>query len=309
MTCYHPLQGFRSKEVNSSGKRSIVFNRKFGYSDLPIAVPCGQCIGCRLERSRQWAIRCQHEASLYADNCFITLTFDDQHLPSDRSLDVRVFQLFMKKLRKKFQGLTPVHDSETGETTFPIRFYHCGEYGETFGRPHYHALIFNFDFPDKVLFSVREGNRLYTSASLQELWPFGFATIGSATFESAAYVARYIMKKRFGDDADAHYNGRKPEYTTMSRRPGIGARWFEKYVSDVYPHDRVIIRAKQMRPPKYYDRMFELYSPSEYSLIKRKRVLAAKNNLDDQTPDRLLVKERVHKARITKLVRGVDDVT
>ena len=159
-------------------------------------------------------MRCHHEASLYQDNCFITLTYSDEHLPSDKSLHVDHFQKFMKRLRKRF-----------GEG---VRYYHCGEYGEKYMRPHYHACLFNFDFPDKKIWKENNGNRLYISESLSELWPFGFVTIGDVTFESAAYVARYIMKKVNGDLAESHYERvdwdtgevyhLKPEYTTMSRR-------------------------------------------------------------------------------------------
>ena len=174
----------------------MIFNPKYAYqADQPEKLPCGQCVGCRLERSRQWAIRCMHEAQMHEDNCFITLTFNPESL-DDRSnpwsLDVRDFQLFMKRLRKKYGA--------------GIRFYHCGEYGELNKRPHYHACIFGFDFPDKRLWKVtNSGHRLYISESLDELWPFGFCTIGNVTFESAAYVARYIMKKVNGDAAADHY--------------------------------------------------------------------------------------------------------
>jgi len=121
------------------GKRAIVFNPKYGYPDMPVELPCRQCIGCRLEYSRQWAIRCLHEASLYDENCYITLTYDDQKLPESydikNGLDLSHFQLFMKRLRKKYGA--------------KIRFFHCGEYGEDRGRPHFHACIFNHDFQDK----------------------------------------------------------------------------------------------------------------------------------------------------------------
>ena len=231
MPCFSPLKGWYSKDRTKLGKRSIVFNPRDGLLDRPIAVPCGQCIGCRLERSRQWATRCVHEASLHENNCFITLTYDDAHLPSDLSLNLVHFQKFMKRLRKRFGD--------------GIRFFHCGEYGENFGRPHYHACLFNFDLPDRVLWSTRSGVNLYTSHILSSLWPFGFVTVGDVTFESAAYVARYVMKKVTGKNAQDHYEWvhpitgqvyeRAPEYVTMSRRPGIGKGWLEKYMSDVFP--------------------------------------------------------------------------
>ena len=120
-------------------------------------MPCGQCIGCRLERSRQWAIRCVHEASLWPDNCFVTLTFDDDNIISSGSLVKADFQKFMKRLRKRFgKG---------------VRYFHCGEYGDLLGRPHHHACLFNFSFPDRYLWSSSGGVNLYRSPTLEELWP------------------------------------------------------------------------------------------------------------------------------------------
>lgn len=264
-------------------------------------VPCGQCIGCKLERSRQWALRCKFEAQQYDDNCFITLTFSDEHLPDDYSVNVRDFQLFMKRLRKRFGA--------------NIRFFHCGEYGENFGRPHYHAILFNFDFPDRVIFKINNGQRYYVSAILQELWPFGHSVIGDVSFESAAYVARYCLKKLTGPDADAKYirvhplTGEivqvRPEYATMSRRPGIGTGWFEDFRSDVYPHDYVVHEGARMRPPKFFDRILELDDPRMFRALKRRRLLDQKANADNNTPDRLRVREKVKQAQVSQLKRGL----
>lgn len=305
MACYHPLTGWRAREPSPSGKYRVVFTIKEAFLDLPITIPCGQCVGCRLERSRQWAIRCMHEASLYSDNSFITLTFDDTSLETvapDHSLNVRHFQLFMKKLRKKYgQG---------------IRFYHCGEYGETYGRPHYHACLFNFDFPDKQRFRVDRGNTTYTSAILNDLWGHGFCLIGDVTFQSAAYVARYIMKKVNGDAAGSHYQyihpisgeiiDRSPEYTTMSRRPGIGKNWLDKYMYDIYPSDFVVLNNKKMRPPKFYDNQFEIAFPEDYAILKSDRKRSLKKHSDNNTSERLYVREQVQLAKLTQLKRTVN---
>lgn len=304
MACFNPLVAFRGKIPNAlSGRFPMVFSaRDASDPDDPIKLPCGQCIGCRLERSRQWAVRCVHEASLYEKNCFITLTFAPEHLPKSGSLDKRDFQLFMKRLRKKYGS--------------GVRYFHCGEYGEKNGRPHYHACLFNFDFPDRELWSTRGDVKLFTSKALEDLWPFGFCTIGDVTFESAAYVARYITKKITGDRAGAHYeriNDKgecfklEPEYTTMSRRPGIGKPWLDKYTSDVYPHDRVVLRGQLMRPPKYYDSLFELANPEVFDDVKesrrRKQVTCAKDN----SFDRLRVRERHQYLRFKLLKRGYED--
>lgn len=295
MPCFHPLTGFKSAVVGKSGKRAIVFDgRSPRFSALPVSVPCGQCVGCRLERSRQWALRCVHEASLHEANCFLTLTYDEAHLPPFGSLDKRDFCLFMKRFRKEVYPRA-------------LRFYHCGEYGGTFGRPHYHALIFGYDFPDKVFFTTRSDLPVWRSDMLGVLWPYGLHEIGSVTFESAAYCARYIMKKLLGKDAVAGYDvydsstgevvaRRQPEYTTMSRRPGIGRGWYEKFGREAYAHDSVIINGKEVRPAKYYDKMLEMDDPA---LWRRIRVLRGEAVDESEcTPERLDVREICAQARV-----------
>lgn len=291
MACFNPLQGWRSKTANTSGKRSIVFNRNDGFEDLPVQVPCGQCIGCRLERSRQWAIRCVHEASLYEDNCFITLTYDDANLPADGSLRMEDFQKFMKRLRKHSQA--------------KIRYFHCGEYGEKFSRPHYHACIFNFNFSDRKPWKNTPAGFLYTSETLQSLWPFGYGIIGDVTFDSAAYVARYIMKKITGDLAEQHYNGRKPEYTTMSN--SIGKGWYDKFKSDLFPHDKCIINGKEVNVPKVYRQKYEMENHFEALKLKMSRLNAAESHAEqDGTIRRLRDREKVTNSRVNLKTRNYE---
>lgn len=298
MACFHPLKAF----LTASG--GVVFAELARHDIVRnIELPCGQCIGCRLERSRQWAIRCMHEASMHSENSFLTLTYAPEHLPSDGSLNHRHFQLFMKRLRKR-----------SGRK---LRFYMCGEYGENFERPHYHALIFGFDFPDKSFWSsTPAGSKVYRSAMLEELWPFGFSLIGDVTFQSAAYVSRYIMKKITGDPADVHYRTvdlstgelvqLKPEYNRMSLRGGIGKSWFDKFSSDVYPHDHVIVNGHPTKPPRYYDRQLAKSDPEAFEEIAFKRELDARSRSADNTDARLLVREQVVKARLSKLKRGYE---
>lgn len=300
MPCYSPLEGFRSKTVGSNGKRPIVFNAKDGYRDRPVQLPCGQCIGCRLERSRQWAIRCVHEASLYENNCFITLTYRTP--PAGNSLHLPDFQKFMKRLRKA--------KSQT------IRFYHCGEYGEKLDRPHYHALLFNYRPDDLKLFKMTGKNQdtpLYRSEELERLWTFGHSSVGDVTFESAAYTARYIMKKQTGEHSQNHYewidpetgevHDRQPEYTTMSRRPGIGLPWLKKYETDVYPDDFIVLNNQKIKPPKAYDNYHEAQDEKSLGKIKAARIRQAKNHSDNNTVDRLKVRETVQHARLGLLPR------
>jgi hypothetical protein len=284
-----------------------VLKNEISFKECPdsnkITLPCGQCIGCRLERSRQWAIRCMHEAQMHTENSFITLTYNDKHLPSDKSLVYRDFQLFVKRLRKRYPGRK-------------IRYYMAGEYGENFGRPHFHACLFGIDFDDKKLWKrTSAGSNLYTSKNLEILWPFGYSSIGDVTFESAAYVARYIMKKVTGKNAQEHYTEtdpetgeittRTPEFTKMSLKPGIGYEWYKQYTSDVYPHDYVVVRGKKVKPPKYYDKNYKIQYPYEFDELLYIRQQSATLNNADNTPERLAVKEQVTKAKLQQLKRNL----
>lgn len=304
MPCYYPLNGYRSKTVNLSGKRSIVFNEHQGFKDLPVQLPCGRCIGCKLERSRQTAIRCLHEASLHEKNCFITLTYSPENLPPDGSLNVEHFKNFMKRLRKRCGS--------------GVRYLHCGEYGEKFQRPHYHALLFNFDFPDRVLWKQINKQNLYISKKLEDIWGLGHCSIGDITFESAAYVARYVTKKITGNAALETYttfsyqtgeifNERRPEYQTASKRPAIGREWLEKFQTDVYPDDFVVIRGKRMKPPRYYNARYEIDYPEDYAKIKASRKEAAKAHEHENTWERRLTKEFIKKEKFKLLKRSYEN--
>ena len=277
-----------------------MFSKGSGYTDMPVTVPCGRCAGCRLEYSRQWAVRCIHEAQMHEENSFITLTYDPKHLPEDRSVRKEEIQKFMKRLRK--------------EVRKPIRYFACGEYGEGNNRPHYHALIFGYGFPDKTLWSKKNGNLLFRSKTLEKAWTKGFASIGEVTFQSAAYVARYVMKKRTGDEAEKHYQildkesgeifQQEPEFCLMSRRPGIGKEWIEKFKGDTNK-DFITVNGKKMSLPKYYDSILE--KDNELAMMKRKARRKNKVNKEDNTLERLRVKEKVKTAQINMLVRNLEE--
>ena len=307
MPCFHPVDAwYHATQRTENGKKLITHDygatNKQGADYIHFQRPCGQCSGCRLRRSAEWATRCMHEASLYKKNCFITLTYSPENLPEDRSLNYTHYQLFMKRLRKKY-----------GEN---IRFYMCGEYGEQYGRPHYHAIIFNFDFPDKQFILKRNGFPVWRSPSLEELWTLGNSEIGAVSFESAAYVARYIMKKHTGKDAQDHYMyidpatgqifNREPEFTKMSLKPGIAFDWFEKFHTDVYPHDYVIIKGRKVRPPKFYDHKFSLMKPFDFDEVKFNRYLDGMKNIENNTPERLKVREAVLHSKLKQLPRNLD---
>lgn len=309
MPCYFPLNAYKAKSKDS-GKISIVWSRPQSWKGDVLKLPCGQCIGCRLESSRQWSVRCMHEASLYDENCFLTLTYSPEFLPSDLSLNKSHFQLFMKRLRKRFGS--------------GIRYFQCGEYGERFARPHYHALLFNFNFSDRKYFKGEGDKRLFTSDTLSELWPMGHSLIGAVTFESSAYVARYILKKVTGPGKESHYGGRTPEYITMSRGSkrigtgGIGKGWYDRFKGDIYPLDRCVVRGHDSRPPRFYDTLFSREDRSAFELMKIAREKNGHHFVTDVLSDgtvisesdsssrRLAVKEVVKQAEISNLRRMVE---
>lgn len=295
MPCYKPLQGWRAASVNVSGKRGVVFNVSEGFADLPVEVPCGQCAGCRLERSRQWAVRLMHEKQSHLFSWFLTLTYRDADLPLGGSLRMRDVQLFLKRVRKHCSGVR-------------IRYFYCGEYGDKTDRPHYHMILFGPDFPDRRVVNRREKGDLYESDQLTALWGHGNVWIGAVTPETCAYTARYIMKKMTGEKAKEHYEvivgatgeivDRVPEFVCMSRKPGIGKEWYDQFKSDVYPSDNVVVRGKVAKPPRYYDRQLEAEDPEASKAIKYRRTRRALQFAEDNTPARLRTRENVAKARL-----------
>lgn len=304
MPCFHPLRAWRSRHgKNANGSWPLVFNLDDGYADREVIVPCGRCIGCRLDRSRDWAVRCMHESSLYDENVFITLTYDDAHLPIDNSLCKKHYQDFMKRLRFAFPDRK-------------IRYFHCGEYGGKRGRPHYHAILFNMDFPDKVPYKrAPSGDQLYISQQLNDLWTHGYCIIGGVTFESCAYVARYIMKKQTGEQSYLHYLDpltgviKEREYVTMSRRPGIGGDWFDRYHGDVFPRGYVLSNGHPARPPRYYQNELDKINHEDYLNYKNKSANIAVRYKDspDNHPDRLTTREELAFIRADQLIRPLDD--
>ncbi len=308
MSCFHPKHAWLSYKINPSGKRGVVFNPANSLIGSELVLPCGRCDGCLLDRSRMWAVRCLHESKMYESNCFLTLSFDNEHLPKDGNVSVRDLQLFFKKFRR-----------EVGK----VRYFACGEYGDNFGRPHYHVLMFGYDFPDKVPAGKSGEHALYSSVLLSSIWTSGLSWIGALTFESAGYVARYVVKKKFGGEMLQHY-GRvsaetgeyfsvNPEFIVMSRRPGIGATWFAKFQSDVFGRDKfgvideVLVNGKRMRPPKYYDKLLDAVDSELCSFIKERRLDVPQSVVADRTPDRLAVREQVQQAKMKFLLRRFEN--
>jgi len=271
-----------------------------------LQIPCGQCAECRLKRSREWAVRCMHEASLHKDNCFLTLTYSDDKLEGP-SLDYSHFQRFMKRLRARFPRDKFLH-------------FTCGEYGETnpltgvvdggIYRPHFHSILFGLNFPDRVPVKLIGGSELFKSKLLDDIWGYGNVRIGDVTFESCAYVARYAMKKVTGDKASAHYTvvlptgeiiERNPEMLHMSKRPAIGRAWYEKFGHHAYAHDSVIARGVEMQPPRYYDK---LLPEVVRGMIQSDRAQAGKVHSADHTDARNNVRDVVVSAGINQFNRS-----
>lgn len=292
----------------NGGKSSITFPGSVPSADVarhgvPTPIPCGQCIGCRLERSRQWAIRLMKELRLHDRSSFLTLTYSDEFLPrldnGRPTLVLEDVQLFLKKLRKHFEP-------------HPLRFFQCGEYGDQFARPHHHMILFGEDFcKDRVpIESSRSGYAQFESPTLTRTWGKGRCVISEVTFESAAYVARYCLKKVTGKGSKFFYGGRKPEFVTMSRRPGIGSGYFDEFKDDIYPNDEVVpdIGRPASLPPKYFDKLLEKVDPVLFESVKKKRVEGLDFWTDKNSTDtRLETRERIKNSLINNcLKRGVE---
>ena len=336
MGCDSPLKGWKDRDTGG-----LTFRRECGNGEK-MEVACGQCLGCNLDYSRMWAMRIVHEASMHeynGGNCFVTLTYRDKadctwhqfqngkHVPDDWSLNKKHFQDFMKRLRKFFPKQN-------------VRYFYAGEYGRkckhgidiervgcplcNVGRPHYHACLFNCHFDDLEPYESDGGITRYTSKSLEKLWGFGFVDVGELNFNSASYTARYILKKVRSIKSDYHYmtvdlDGNitwiMPEYVGMSRgnasykgqRCGIGADWYKKYSSDVFPADDVPVPGAGVMNgvPRYYDQILRDEDPLMYEEVKKARRTFLAEHKEEYTWDRLYAKHKCKKARIKEKSRDL----
>lgn len=249
MSCSHPLYMVKMG-IKENGKQDLIFARQVKanlllstdelierYGDRLVPVPCGKCIGCRLDHAKEWAVRCVLESLDHNCNSFITLTYDDSHCP--KRLKKKHLSDFIRRLR-------------VAHPKIKIRFFGCGEYGSLNGRPHYHAIIFGYDFPDRKFFTQDETSAIYVSEELKKLWPFGLSSIGDVTLQSCGYVARYSMKKV--------NQGKTDEFLLMSRMPGIGYSWFQDNKSRIYLSDHVygsFGHTHKAKVPRYFDKLAE----------------------------------------------------
>lgn len=272
--CDAPIQAYRSGSINpTTGKRPMQFTLHGAFSGVRQMVPCGKCAACRLEHSRRWAVRLMHENKMHQSSEFVTLTYRNEELPHVGTLVPEHLQGFHKRL----------HNRLLYARGMGIRYYGCGEYGDVNKRPHYHSILFGYAFKDKTLYSKNaRGECVYSSKELDEIWSLGDCKIGAVTFESCAYVARYCLKKVDGAkreaghyavyDADGLISEREPEFSHMSRRPGIGSSYFAKYGAEIAAHDSIIVGAREVPSIRYYDLKIEASDPVRFKEIKDQRL-------------------------------------
>lgn len=286
-------------------------------------VPCGQCIGCRLDRAKDWGVRISLEAKMHDRNSFLTLTYSDENLPAGGSLVVRDLQLFIKRFREEIRRQDK---REKRNHATKIRYYACGEYGEKLARPHYHLVIFGYDFEDKILWRKSpSGYDLFRSPQLEKLWPYGHSEIGSVSANSGGYVARYVLKKITGSAAENHYSrvdpvsGERwsvlPEFALMSSRPGIARGWYDAFRNDCFPSDFLVLDGSKVAVPDYFLRLArrevdtsKLRDVGTAADVSRARRAAAREprSVWNNSDERLAVREELAEYRLEKLKRDFE---
>lgn len=297
-------------------------------------IPCQECIGCRLEYSRQWANRGYLESKEYDENYFVTITYDEGHLPQNEEIitsegisytDPGDWEgtLVPEDLKKFIKNVRQIWKRDYKQDG--IRFMACGEYGEEGQRPHYHIIFFNLKIPPEDLYSpcIINKNWHYKSHQLERAWtkdgevePRGFVDVSEATWNDIAYVARYITKKINGKQSEDHYaeKGQEKEFFRVSRMPGIGEPYFRKHWEEIYKNDEVIIKnnkgAVSMQPPRYFDQLYEQMDPTGFEKIKKNRKKRAKDTakVKDETTSlyrlaQLEIEEHQQEERALKLRR------
>lgn len=244
-------------------------------------IPCGQCIGCRLDYSREWANRCAMEAKLHEHNWFLTLTYNDEHLPMKDfaeangkiyprrddwagTLEKSDLQKFFKRLRKR--GIS-------------VRYLACGEYGGQGARPHYHAILFGSEFDSDTFYNARyvNNNLYWQNKVIESCWQLGYSYIGEANWNTMAYVARYVVKKQRGQYAADYYaeRGQEPEFLVSSRRPAIGQEYYNLHADEIYRDDKILLHNTSgnfyAKPPRYFDKLRCKYDDHAIDDLKEAR--------------------------------------
>lgn len=262
---------YKSFKANENGKHPLTPNPKEGFER--VTIPCGKCLECRLKKAKEWSIRCCHEAKYHKESCFLTLTYDESHVPYNngvRTLEYKDVQLFLKRLRKEL-------------STYGIKIrYFCGaEYGGKLGRPHYHMILFGFIPKDLVKFRQSySGLPIYRSKFLEKHWRCGFVFVGTATGMSAGYVARYTLEK-FKKKEEGFYEFRQKEAIRMSRRNGIGFNWISQFWKNVCSVGYIIHDNIKSSIPRFYRNVIERNDPKKFAKLKKRLTDFAKKKHED----------------------------
>jgi len=243
MCCFHPFPAWRRSDDTKLDFVENSKNAKYHTGDM-FMLPCGQCQGCLIDRANDWATRCYCENKTSTDSCYVTFTYNDENLPKDRSLNKKDMTDFWKRLRYY-------------NPNAKIRYIYCGEYGDELERPHYHAIIYNYRPKDLKFYKYNYNeDKLFTSKTLKKIWGKGFVIIGDVTYQSSAYVTRYVTKKIFGKHAEEHYQGKVKEFIETSRNGGIGIQYWEENKKEIIKNRGLYIKiknkAKLKNIPKYY---------------------------------------------------------
>lgn len=280
MRCLKP----RTVGFKDDGKTIAWSQKHYSKEFSTFQLPCSKCLECRLEYARQWAVRCTHEAKMYENNSFITLTYSDENLKSPK-LQYRDFQEFIAKLRDKIfrDKLNQMYPNDPQETqrikfkqltkdtrkqiheSIRIGYFVTGEYGEQRKRPHWHVLIFNWKPSDLThKYTNDRGDRVSNSTTLDTLWGHGITEIGSVTFHSAGYCARYAAKKLVhGNDGHAY-----EPISKKSSKQAIGKKFLEKYWKDIFNYGHVILMTSdgevKTTIPRYYEKWLAKHQPEAY---------------------------------------------
>lgn len=300
MACYTPLEAWRQAGSSLLTFRSVDRLDQTAPNNSVMIIPCGKCIGCLLDRSLNWAVRCEHEALYHEENYFLTLTFSDKFLPSDYSLRSWHLQDFWKRVRHALDAEADFFDGVfVGADAPRFKYYAAGEYGDENFRPHYHATVFGL--PLKMLgnldYHAKSGDfTLYRSSFLERLWPWGFSSVAPMTFETAAYVARYCCKKAFKKPDEYAEVGLLPERSWISK--GLGRSWYDEFAAETWRDDYIVnSRGHQMAVPRTYMRWLEAQDLSAAERIKKARI--------PDLEDKLKIVDNLHTGRhhVAQLVK------
>lgn len=297
MSCFHPNVGINlgipGEKIKAFGKSTPEYRQHLldivdnfigygGFENEPFVqeVPCKKCLSCRLSYSLNWAMRLMDEYKTCGHALFVTLTYDDDHLPLLQPFN-RPTLLSKSQFKNKMKVLREVFRRKLGQT---VRYYMCAEYGSLYHRPHYHIIFFGLDLPDLELLKVTKcGSRIYTSKILQSGWKYGFSSVGDVTANTCAYVARYCLKKQIDS---VFYDGRVQEWVNMSNRDAIGKSYALEHLDDIYKTDSVNIKFNKgvitLKPCSYYDRLYDIDHHEDLQRIKETREILARSAMVDK---------------------------